>query len=363
MQDQTDATDTATAATVSLEQAMTKYSDALLFKTASEGLSADASYTLAEQLGLVDQNTVNALNTQLEYKRQLDAGIITQEEYIEKTVELAEKTNAAAEASKNAAKETENLRYATLDASLAMSNYTKELLFKIASEGLSAESALDLAEKMGLVDQTTVTAWRSQQGWRQMLDSNVISQDEYNIRIADMADKLDTLKAQLEAGTITQEEYNLALEQMALDMAALQDKTVRITLEGAGEAKTDLDDINAKIQALKDRSITVTTNHLEYYRIYGNIPQAQAIGGPVVGGSPYTWQEYGYGGELFVPSQNGYVLSRAEASDIIAKALRGGQEKQGGDINITVYGAADPDQVANQIKMNLQAARAIIGVN
>ena len=37
-------------------------------------------------------------------------------------------------------------------------------------------------------------------------------------------------------------------------------------------------------------------------------------------GNPYLWQEYGYRGEKFVPSQNGYILSRSDASRAVANA-------------------------------------------
>jgi hypothetical protein len=48
------------------------------------------------------------------------------------------------------------------------------------------------------------------------------------------------------------------------------------------------------------------------------------IGGPVSAGSPYLWQEYGYRGEMMVPSQDGYVLSRADAKRIVSEAVAGG---------------------------------------
>jgi len=49
-----------------------------------------------------------------------------------------------------------------------------------------------------------------------------------------------------------------------------------------------------------------------------------AVGGAVTGGNPYNWQEYGYRGEVFVPSADGFVLSRADAERALAKALYGG---------------------------------------
>ena len=43
-----------------------------------------------------------------------------------------------------------------------------------------------------------------------------------------------------------------------------------------------------------------------------------AVGGPVTAGAQYKWQEYGYRGEVFVPSADGFVLSRADAERALA---------------------------------------------
>ena len=54
-------------------------------------------------------------------------------------------------------------------------------------------------------------------------------------------------------------------------------------------------------------------------------PNFEAVGGNVYAGNPYGWQEYGYRGELFVPSQDGYILSRAEAERALSRALVDGK--------------------------------------
>jgi hypothetical protein len=61
---------------------------------------------------------------------------------------------------------------------------------------------------------------------------------------------------------------------------------------------------------------------------FGNEVVWDAVGGNVYAGNPYGWQEYGYRGELFVPSQDGYILSRAEAERALARAIVDG--KSGG---------------------------------
>jgi hypothetical protein len=63
-----------------------------------------------------------------------------------------------------------------------------------------------------------------------------------------------------------------------------------------------------------------------YHAATGHI--AQAVGGAVQGGAPYTWQEYGYRGELFVPSADGFIMSRADAERALSKALAGGASKE-----------------------------------
>ena len=56
---------------------------------------------------------------------------------------------------------------------------------------------------------------------------------------------------------------------------------------------------------------------------------------------PYTWQEYGYRGELFVPSADGFIMSRADAERALSKALAGGASKE--SINADEIGRAIAD--------------------
>jgi hypothetical protein len=74
-------------------------------------------------------------------------------------------------------------------------------------------------------------------------------------------------------------------------------------------------------------------------------------GGPVSANNPYLWQEYGYRGEMFVPSQNGYVLSRADAKRILQESGKSG----GGvtnNFNITAnYPYQSPLTLTEEIRM------------
>ena len=54
-------------------------------------------------------------------------------------------------------------------------------------------------------------------------------------------------------------------------------------------------------------------------RATGGTVTAAASGSPVsTGRGDYLWQEYGYPGEIFVPSMSGYILSKADASRAVA---------------------------------------------
>lgn len=197
--------------------------------------------------------------------------------------DMNEQLRIAAEESTKAGDGMDVLTDATNNADEAMRNYNDALLFKIASEGLGEQAALQLAYKMGLVDDATVFATGKQKEWKKQLDDGKISVDTYNALVAGLAG-------------------NLAL--------------------------------------LESKEISITTNHYDNYYV-NNVAQGGAVGGkkddeemrPTGGavsrGRNYRWQEYGYPGEAFVPSQNGYVLSRSDAERILAQAAQGG--RGGGD--------------------------------
>jgi hypothetical protein len=81
----------------------------------------------------------------------------------------------------------------TLDATLAMKNYTEALLFSIASQGLNADQAMILAEAMGLVDEKTVYATEKTNIYRQMLRDGKIDVETYSSLIATLGSTLDGL--------------------------------------------------------------------------------------------------------------------------------------------------------------------------
>jgi hypothetical protein len=75
-----------------------------------------------------------------------------------------------------------------------MKGYNDQLLFSIASQGLSEEAAIDLAESMGLIDEKTKLAYDATAMYKDELANGAIpTQQEYNDRIAIMQGLLDGL--------------------------------------------------------------------------------------------------------------------------------------------------------------------------
>ena len=82
---------------------------------------------------------------------------------------------------------------ATNDANEAMKPYTNTLLYNIASQGLDATAAMNLAIQMGLVDQKTVTATQKAADYKKMLDDGKITLEQYNVLVAGLGQYLDNL--------------------------------------------------------------------------------------------------------------------------------------------------------------------------
>jgi len=201
---------------------------------------------------------------------------------------------------------------ATNNADAAMRKYSEALLFSIASEGLSEEAALALAQRMGLVDEKTVLATEKTAGYKKMLDDGKISLDEYNILVSGLADSLDRL----------------------------EDKTVTVTYNQVTTGTAP----NGYWQGTGGDGSTVT---------------AEANGGPVYTGNAYLWNESPVTRpETFVASQNGYILTKQDAQAALSGAAGG---RGGGDTIINVYGAEDPQRTANLVGMSLRAASAMQG--
>jgi hypothetical protein len=215
------------------------------------------------------------------------------------------------EAADGAATAIQTVTDATNNADAAMRAYSESLLFKIASDGLSEEGALGLAYAMGLVDQNTVAATEQVSVYKQMLADGAITQRQYNLLVEDLATNIENLP----------EGKNLEVTTNAEDVSAeLDDLENREFKQKSLTVELELDD-----SAVDDYSPPTKYGTVTYLPSKGT---TNAVGGNVYAGNPYGWQEYGYRGELFVPSQDGYILSRAEAERALSRALVDG--KSGG---------------------------------
>jgi hypothetical protein len=227
------------------------------------------------------------------------------------------------EANKEAATAQQEVADATNNADAAMRSYSESLLFKIASEGLSAEAAYDLAVSMGLVDKNTVAATKQTNYYQELLASGIIDQAQYNLLIRELGWDIENLP----------EGKTLEIDDNVDDVMEKLDKIEERRLK-ALPVKLELD-----TSAIDNYRPPTRMGTIVYHAATGHI--AQAVGGAVQGGAPYTWQEYGYRGELFVPSADGFIMSRADAERALSKALAGGASKE--SINADDIGRAIAD--------------------
>jgi len=139
-------------------------------------VSLDNVTAAEERLALINDTTGRAIDQTAE---SMIAQSIAAKQAGETNVEAAEAQQKVADATNNA------------DA--AMRSYSESLLFKIASEGLSADAAYNLAVAMGLVDQNTVAATEQVNVYKDLLDAGQITQAQYNLLVRDLADDIENL--------------------------------------------------------------------------------------------------------------------------------------------------------------------------
>ena len=183
--------------------------------------------------------------------------------------------------------------------------------------------------------------------------------DELKQSMADLANQvvLDMFQATISIGGVTEAEAN-AYFTLAADMNLISDEAAAYAMAVYGEAIGYINDL-----AIDDKTgnviLEVDDSEVENYQPpdkrayvdyllrsgpgngvtadFGNEIMQNAVGGAVYAGNPYTWQEYGYRGELFIPSQDGYILSRADAERALARALYSGES------------AIDPDRIGKAV--------------
>jgi len=77
---------------------------------------------------------------------------------------------------------------------LLMRDYNTQLLYVVASEGMSADAALDLASKLGLIDPATQAAVTQIETWQGMVDNGIITLPQFNTLVANMAAVIASLQ-------------------------------------------------------------------------------------------------------------------------------------------------------------------------
>ncbi len=174
--------------------------------------------------------------------------------------------------------------------------------------------------------------------------------EELKVAMQDLANQvvLDMMMSTIAIGGVTQAEAD-AYFQLAADMGTISQEAAEAAKTAYGDAieyinSLEIDDktgnIVFKVDDTEVRNYRPPTvrGTVAYIPAYAT---TQAVGGAVQGGAPYTWQEYGYRGELFVPSADGFIMSRADAERALSKALAGGASKE--SINADDIGRAIAD--------------------
>lgn len=162
---------------------------------------------------------------------------------------------------------------------------------------------------------------------------------------------LDMFQATIAIGGVTEAEFS-AYMNLAIDMGTMSEEGAQAAIDAYGNAISyinglEIDEKTGNVvlevddSAVRSWSAPTKTGTVHYQT---SEAFTKAVGGAVYGGNPYTWQEYGYKGELFVPSSDGFVMSRADAERALSRALTGGGS------------AVDPEAIGKAV------ARALSGI-
>jgi len=197
------------------------------------------------------------------------------------------------------------------------------------------------------------------------IDGLIAKNKELEGSMTELANRvtLDMFQATIAIGGVTEAEL-AAYMQMAIDMGLMSEEGAQAAITAYNNAVETINgyEIDEKTGNVSIDAVAafVTLDLLQQYSLLDkeqrvfvktyydsgsdNYWEDKAVGGPVTSGQEYTWQEYGYRGEVFVPSADGFVLSRADAERALARALYGGGS------------AIDPEAIGKAV------ARAMSGV-
>lgn len=339
------------------------------FKNTSNSVKQSASTIMAPAVANLAETLKKGTDFSGAMNQALEAGIITQQKYndLQKAVrwgdmdtadvveyltdKLDEQTNATENARRATDPYSDSLEYAAQAAEMLgkkeeeTSEQTRlfmEQLDKVTGieanfggmislatryDDILEEIATNELEIHSLMNVTTEEGIARRQ---ELIDKN----EELRTQMAEMANQvvLDMFMATIAIGGITEAEAD-AYFDLAADMKLISSEAAEEAKRVYGEAVRFINGLE-----IEDKSATFTVNYDvgSFTGVSGfnlpteSNPENRPIGGSVSANNPYLWQEYGYRGEVFVPSQNGYVLSRSDAERILAKA--GGSN--GGSVDI-----------------------------
>jgi hypothetical protein len=249
-------------------------------------------------------------------------GVVT-DTTAEGLIELSIQQSLYGEAARGSAEALGYVESATLTAELAMRAYNEQLLFSIASEGMSEEAALALASAMGLVDANTMFAYSQVELLKQKLETGQITVEQYEQAVADLADEMDR---------ITDKEADVTVNTKLNDTAGIKDWKI-----------TDMS-ATYRINTIKTETRVSEAAGGIIRRAPGGL--TAAAGGYWVGEA---------GPEPFFPAENGRILSNTEAR----QAMREGGGRGANIVNVTIntpVNLADRAFVQREITPYIMAA-------
>lgn len=168
-----------------------------------------------------------------------------------------------------------------------MGKLTAQMIFQTASTGLSAAAQLELARKMGLVDESTYAATVKIEDWHKELDTKKLTVDQYTTKVSNLSDLL---------------KYGIT--------------------PNADASRQAIEDLGSAMNLLHNVDVSVSVHHTDTYTTIQNTVNTESQqqaggtgggrqhGGSVASGVSYLVGEAGP--ELFVPRSSGTIVPNSQ---------------------------------------------------
>jgi hypothetical protein len=218
-----------------------------------------------------------------------------------------------------------------------------------------SDTLKEIDEKKLERDKLIKAGWWDQGKAVKALDADI---EELEQSMSDMANQmtLDMFQATIAIGGVTTGELQAYMD-MAIGMGLMSEEGAQAAIDAY---TTALDTING--MKLDDKTSNINMDASQVWETFNLIDQMmlarqngtidlwvkyhntgvgwddtyEAAGGNVNQGHPYMWQEYGYRGERFVPSRDGYVLSRSDAARAVSEGKAKKEDKDENKSGITI---------------------------